>query len=107
MNKLSPEYLFVPSQQHVRAILAHYNLPLTCFVPATHGIENLTLLVWSRRKKYVLRVYPLFLGDVSYMPPDKGLQIGDLSQIANAGERRSYGLSVKEVWLIRGLGVNS
>ena len=58
MNKLSPEYLFVPSQQHVRAILAHYNLPLTRFVPATHGIENLTLLVWSRRKKYVLRVYP-------------------------------------------------
>jgi Ser/Thr protein kinase RdoA (MazF antagonist) len=58
MNKLSPEHLFVPSQKHVRAILAHYNLPLTRFLHATHGIENLTLLVWSRRKKYVLRVYP-------------------------------------------------
>ncbi len=58
MNKLSPEHLFVPSQKHVRAILAYYNLPLTRFEHATHGIENLTLLVWSRRKKYVLRVYP-------------------------------------------------
>ena len=58
MNKLSPENLFVPSQKNVRAILAHYNLPLTRFLHATHGIENLTLFVWSRRKKYVLRVYP-------------------------------------------------
>ena len=58
MNKLSPEHLFVPSQENVCAILAHYNLPLTRFLPTTHGIENLTLLVWSQRKKYVLRVYP-------------------------------------------------
>jgi len=58
MNKLSPENLFVPSQKHVRAILARYNLPLTRFLHATHGIENLTLFIWSRRKKYVLRVYP-------------------------------------------------
>jgi Ser/Thr protein kinase RdoA (MazF antagonist) len=58
MNKLSPENLFVPSQKNVRAILTRYNLPLTRFLHATHGIENLTLLVWSQRKKYVLRVYP-------------------------------------------------
>ena len=58
MNKLSPENLFVPSQKNVRAILARYDLPLTRFLPTTHGIENLTLLVWSHRKKYVLRVYP-------------------------------------------------
>jgi len=58
MNKLSPENLFVPSQKNVRAIMARYNLPLTRFEHATHGIENLTLLVWSLRKKYVLRVYP-------------------------------------------------
>ena len=58
MNKLSPEHLFVPSQENVRAILARYNLPFTRFLPTTHGIENLTLLVWSQRKKYVLRVYP-------------------------------------------------
>jgi len=58
MNKLSPENLFVPSQKNVRAILDRYNLPLTRFEHATHGIENLTLLVWSQRKKYVLRVYP-------------------------------------------------
>jgi Ser/Thr protein kinase RdoA (MazF antagonist) len=58
MNKLSPEHLFVPSQKNVSAILACYDLPLTRFLPTTHGIENLTLLVWSQRKKYVLRVYP-------------------------------------------------
>ncbi len=58
MNKLSPENLFVPSQKNVRSILARYNLPLTRFLHATHGIENLTLLVWSQRKKYVLRIYP-------------------------------------------------
>ena len=58
MNKLSPEHLFVPSQENVCAILARYNLPLTRFLPTTHGIENLTLLVWSQRKKHVLRVYP-------------------------------------------------
>lgn len=58
MNKLSPEHLFAPSQKNVCAILARYDLPLTRFLPTTHGIENLTLLVWSRRKKYVLRVYP-------------------------------------------------
>ena len=58
MNKLSPENLFVPSQKNIRTILARYNLPLTRFERATHGIENLTLLVWSQRKKYVLRVYP-------------------------------------------------
>jgi Ser/Thr protein kinase RdoA (MazF antagonist) len=58
MNKLSPENLFVPSQENVRSILDCYNLPLTRFLQTTHGIENLTLLVWSRRKKYVLRVYP-------------------------------------------------
>ena len=58
MNKLNPENLLVPSQKNVRAILAHYHLPLTRFEHVTHGIENLTLLVWSERKKYVLRVYP-------------------------------------------------
>lgn len=58
MNKRSPESLFVPSQQNVRAILACYNLPLTYFEQATHGIENLTLFVWSQENKYVLRVYP-------------------------------------------------
>src|SRR6266700_2571710 len=58
MNKLSPEHLFVPSLKNVRAILARYNLPLTRFLHATHGIENVTLLVWSQRNKYVLRVYP-------------------------------------------------
>jgi Ser/Thr protein kinase RdoA (MazF antagonist) len=58
MNKLSPENLFVPSQKSVGAILARYNLPLTRFEDAASGIENLTLLVWSESKKYVLRVYP-------------------------------------------------
>ncbi len=58
MNKLSPENLFVPSQKNVRAILARYNLPLTRFLHTTHGIENLTLLVWSQSNTYVLRVYP-------------------------------------------------
>jgi hypothetical protein len=58
MNKLSPENLFVPSQKNVRGILARYNVPLTRFEHATSGIENLTLIVWSQRKKYVLRVYP-------------------------------------------------
>lgn len=58
MNKLSPQQLFAPSQKNVRAILAYYNLPLTRFEHATHGIENLTLLVWSQRKKFVLRIYP-------------------------------------------------
>lgn len=58
MNKLSPENLFVPSQENVGAILAHYNLPLARFSRAAHGIENLTLFVWSGRRKYVLRVYP-------------------------------------------------
>ena len=56
MNKLSPENLFVPSQKNVRGILARYNVPLTRFKHATSGIENLTLMVWSERKKYVLRV---------------------------------------------------
>jgi Ser/Thr protein kinase RdoA (MazF antagonist) len=58
MNKLSPENLFVPSEKNVRAILARYNLPLTRFEQATSGIENLTLIVWSQRQEYVLRVYP-------------------------------------------------
>ena len=58
MNKLSPENLFVPSKKNVRGILARYNVPLTRFKHATSGIENLTLMVWSERKKYVLRVYP-------------------------------------------------
>src|SRR5207248_10979863 len=58
MNKLRPQILFVPSQKSVRTILARYDLPLTRFEHASSGIENLTLLVWSRRKKYVLRVYP-------------------------------------------------
>ncbi len=58
MNKLIPESLFVPSQKHIRAILACYNLPLTRFEHATRGIENLTLFAWSGQKKYVLRVYP-------------------------------------------------
>jgi len=58
MNKLSPENLFVPSKKNVHDILARYNLPLTRFEHATSGIENLTLIVWSQRKKYVLRVYP-------------------------------------------------
>src|SRR5437016_11686013 len=58
MNKLSPQNLFVPSLKSVRTILARYDLPLTRFEHASSGIENLTLLVWSRRKKYVLRVYP-------------------------------------------------
>ena len=58
MNKLSPQNLFVPSQKSVRTILACYDLPLTRFEHASSGIENLTLLVWSQRKKYVLRVYP-------------------------------------------------
>lgn len=58
MNKLSPEHLLVPSRKNVHAILAHYNLPLTRFLHATHGIENVTLLVWSQRNQYVLRVYP-------------------------------------------------
>jgi Ser/Thr protein kinase RdoA (MazF antagonist) len=58
MNKLSPENLFVPSKKNVRVILARYNLPLTRFEHATSGIENLTLIVWSEKKKYVLRVYP-------------------------------------------------
>ena len=58
MNKLSPEQLFDPSRKSVRAILARYNLPLTRFLHTTHGIENVTLLVWSQRKKYVLRIYP-------------------------------------------------
>jgi Ser/Thr protein kinase RdoA (MazF antagonist) len=58
MNKLSPENLFVPSQKNVSAILTRYNLSLTRFEQATSGIENLTLIVWSQRKRYVLRVYP-------------------------------------------------
>lgn len=58
MNKRSPEHLFVPSQRNVQAILALYNLSLTRFEHATHGIENLTLLIWSGQKKYVLRIYP-------------------------------------------------
>src|SRR5437016_13154448 len=58
MNQLSPQDLFVPSLKSVRTILARYNLPLTRFEHASSGIENLTLLVWSRRKKSVLRVYP-------------------------------------------------
>src|SRR5437867_6880590 len=58
MNKLSPQNLFVPSLKSVRAILARYNLPLTRFEHATSGIENLTLIVWSQRQNYVLRVYP-------------------------------------------------
>jgi Ser/Thr protein kinase RdoA (MazF antagonist) len=58
MNKLSPENLFVPSMKNVRGILARYNLPLTRFEQANSGIENLTLIVWSMRKRYVLRVYP-------------------------------------------------
>jgi Ser/Thr protein kinase RdoA (MazF antagonist) len=58
MSKLHPERLLVPSQQHVRAILARYTMPLTRFAQATSGVENLTLIVWSERKTYVLRVYP-------------------------------------------------
>src|SRR5438034_11527059 len=58
MNKLSPENLFKPTKHNVSAILAYYNLPLTHFEYAAHGIENLTLIVWSGTKKYVLRVYP-------------------------------------------------
>jgi hypothetical protein len=60
MNKLSPENLFVPSQKNVRAILANYNLPLTRFLHATHGIENFTLFVWSQRKKYVSNLLDSF-----------------------------------------------
>src|SRR2546430_16410629 len=58
MNKRNPENLLIPSKKNVRAILARYNLPLTRFEHATSGIENLTLIVWSEKKKYVLRVYP-------------------------------------------------
>jgi Ser/Thr protein kinase RdoA (MazF antagonist) len=58
MSKLNTEHLFVPSQENVSAILARYNLPLIRFVPAAHGIENITLLVWSQKNRYVLRIYP-------------------------------------------------
>lgn len=58
MNKLSPKNQFIPSTNNVRAILAHYNLPLMRFEYAASGIENLAFIVWSDRKKYVLRVYP-------------------------------------------------
>jgi hypothetical protein len=58
MNKLSPQHLLIPSQKKVRTILASYDLPLTRFEQATHGIENLTLFVWSQGKQLVLRVYP-------------------------------------------------
>ena len=53
MNKLNPENLFVPSEHSVSAILAYYNLPLTRFEYAAHGIENLTLIVWSDQKKWL------------------------------------------------------
>jgi len=81
MNKLSPQNLFVPSQKSVRTILARYNLPLTRFEYASSGIENLTLLVWSQRKKYVLRVYP----QKKKSDADILLELGFMSHLRNNG----------------------
>src|SRR5438067_557633 len=51
---------------NVRAILARYKLPFTRFLHTTHGIENLTFLVWSQILMYMIRVSSLqnFLGRV-------------------------------------------
>lgn len=58
MSKLNPEQLLSPSKQNIGRILAEYGIRLDRFELAAGGIENLTVIITSGVRKYVLRVYP-------------------------------------------------
>lgn len=57
MPKLKPHKQIKLNKRKVNALLKTYNLTARAFKVFPHGIENTTLLVATKKGKYVLRVY--------------------------------------------------